>query len=359
MRIVELAEILAALDVDAALEAIEEGFRRYSAGDVESMSVGYLGFRDPPGDCHVKGAHLRGDDVFVVKLATGFYRNPQMGLPTSGGFVTVMSARTGEVLAILRDQGQLTDQRTAMAGAIAARAIARRGSRVLGVVGAGMQARLQAELIARVLGLKTVLVWARNAERAAVLADQLQQAMTSDRAGRGSKKTDSRSDDGGNAGSSARPDTGDSASNSAQAGTGGHISVTSVSLPELCERADVIVTTTPSTEPILTAEMIRPGTRIVAVGADAPGKRELDVQLTARARLIVDSRDQCIDHGEAGWAVRAGLIDPRSLIELGEWLAKPTAFNDDEIVIADLTGLGVQDVQIAKQVWQRLAAASG
>jgi ornithine cyclodeaminase len=340
VRIVELPEILAALDVGAALDAIEESFRRYSAGDVASMSVGYLGFRDPPGDCHVKGAHLRGDEVFAVKLATSFYRNPQAGLPTSSGFVAVMSARTGEMLAILHDRGQLTDQRTAMAGAIAARAIARRGSRVLGVIGAGVQARLQGELIARVLGLKTVLVWARNADRAAALSDQLRKVV----AGVGDGTCDGESGDGANT------DDGERGRNG--------VTAEAVSLAELCERADLIVTTTPSTEPILTAEMIRSGTRIVAVGADAPGKRELDVHLTARARLIVDSRDQCIDHGEAGWAVRAGLIEPRSLIELGEWLAKPVAFNDAEIVVADLTGLGIQDVQIAKQVWQRLAASS-
>ena len=127
-----------------------------------------------------------------------------------------------------------------------------------------------------------------------------------------------------------------------------------VSLPELCARADVIVTTTPSTEPLVMSDMIGAGKRIVAVGADSPGKRELDVALVARARVIVDSRAQCIDHGEAGWAVRAGLIDPAALIELGALLTSPIAFRDDEIVIADLTGVAIQDVAIARSVWSRL-----
>src|SRR5262245_28937474 len=173
MRVVALPEILAALDEQEALRAIEEGFRRFSAGEVDSMAVGHLPFGDPPGDCHVKGARLRGDDVFVVKVATGFYRNTERGLPNSNGFMAVLSARTGEVHAILHDEGQLTDLRTAMAGAIAARAIARRGSKVLGVVGAGVQARLQAQLIARTLGLPTVLFWARSDARARVLAGDL------------------------------------------------------------------------------------------------------------------------------------------------------------------------------------------
>lgn len=307
MRVVALPEILAALDEDAALAAVASGFQRFSAGQVQVAAVGHLAFADAPGDCHIKSAHLAGDDVFVVKLATSFYRNPERGLSSSNGFMAVISAETGEILALLHDQGQLTDRRTAMAGAIAARAIARPGSATLGVVGAGIQARLQARLIARILGLRTVLVWARNGDRAAALA----------------------ADVGGEA----------------------------VGLPELCARADLIVTTTPSTAPLLTAEMVRPGHRIVAVGADSPGKQELEAAILAKARIVVDSRAQCLDHGEAGWAVRAGLVDPASLIELGDLLDAPIAFDADEIVVADLTGVAVQDAEIAKVVWQGLQRA--
>jgi ornithine cyclodeaminase len=308
VRVVELPEILAALDEKAALAAVEAGFRRMAAGEADLMAVGYLGFQDPPGSCHVKGGYLHGDAVFVVKVVSGFYRNSELGLPNSSGFMAVMSARTGELLAILRDQGRLTDLRTAMAGAIAARSIAKPGSKVLGIVGAGVQAKLQGELVARVLNLPTVLVWARQDKRATALAAEL-------------------------------------------AGE-------AVSLPALCARADIIVTTTPATEPILTAAMIRPGTRIVAVGADSPGKRELDVELVAKSRVIVDSREQCVDHGEAGWAVRAGRIDPAELLELGKLLAAPVAFGADEIVIVDLTGVAVQDIQIAQAVWSRISGGA-
>ena len=304
MRVIELPEILAALDETQALAAVEDGFRRLAAGEGQIMAVGHLAFADPPGDAHVKGGYLAGDPVFVVKLATSFYHNPEVGLESSNGLMAVISARTGEVQAILHDQGRLTDLRTAMAGAVAGRAIARPGSTVLGVVGAGIQARMQADLLARTLGLDTTLLWARNPERASEAA----------------------------------------AAVGAQA----------VSLEELCARADLIVTTTPSTEPILTAALVRPGTRIVAVGADSPGKRELELALTAKARIVVDSRPQCVAHGEAGWAVRAGLVDEADLMELGEILTRPVAFADDEIVVADLTGVGVQDVQIAKSVWRKL-----
>ena len=231
MRVVTLPEILAALDHDAALQAVESAFRRFHAGQSQVTAVGHLGFDAPPGDCHVKGAYMAGDDVFVIKLATSFYQNPARGLSSSNGFMAVMSAKTGEVEALLHDQGRLTDERTAMAGAIAARAIARPDSTTLGIVGAGIQGDLQARLVARVLGLKTVLIWARNADRAAALAKKVGGA--------------------------------------------------AVDLAELCARADVIITTTPSTAAILTDAMIRPGTRIIAVGADTPGKQELDPKILA------------------------------------------------------------------------------
>lgn len=304
MRVVGLAEIRAALDEAAALAAVEEAFRRYSAGGAQVTPVGHLGFSDPPGDCHVKSAAVQGDDVFVIKVATGFYKNPERGLPASNGFMAVMSTRTGEVLALLHDEGYLTDQRTAMAGAIAARAIARAGSRTLGVVGTGVQARLQGKLIARHLRLDRVLVWGRHGGRAGTLAGEL----------------------GGQA----------------------------TTLQDLCARSDVIVTTTPATEPLLTTDMIQAGARIVAIGADSPGKQELDARILERAFVVVDSRSQCIDHGEAGWAVRAGLVDEADLVELGALLVSPMSFRDDEIVVADLTGVAVQDVAIARSVWSRL-----
>ncbi len=305
MRIVELPEILAALDEDAALAAVESGFRRLHAFEAQVAAVGHLSFPDPPGDCHIKSAHMAGDELFVIKVATGFHHNPTLGMPASNGFMAVMSARTGEVLGMLRDQGQLTDRRTAMAGTIAARVIHRPGSDILGIVGAGTQARLQARLIARHLKLKTVLVWARNPHAAAAFAAEVGGA--------------------------------------------------AVSLSELCARAQLIVTTTPSTEPLLTSDMITAGKRIVAVGADAPGKRELEPAILARARVVVDSCAQCIDHGEAGWAVRAGLLEPACLIELGALLTVPIEFAAEEIVVADLTGVAVQDVAIATSVWSRLA----
>jgi ornithine cyclodeaminase len=304
MLLVAYPEILQSIDEQEALAAVKEGFLRQARGELDLMAIGHFDFSEQAGDCHVKGGYLHGDPVFVVKLATSFYRNADRGRDPSNGFVSVMSAVTGEVVAILHDHGRLTNLRTAMAGTLAAQSIARAGTRVLGIVGSGTQAELQAQWISRALGIDNVLVWARNPTKAAALAVRI------------------------------------------------HAEV--VALDELCARADMIVTTTASTQPLVTSAMVRAGTRIVAVGADAPGKRELDTPLMARARIVADVRAQCVDHGETGWAVRAGVVDPADVLELATLLAHPLDFASEDIVVADLTGVAVQDVQIAKVVLDRV-----
>ena len=308
MKLFAQNEIRKGFNEDAALSAVEIAFRAMHQGKAQIMAVGHLAFSEPPGDCHVKGAHLADDEVFVVKLACGFYKNPDRGISSSNGFMAVISASTGEVLGLLHDEGWLTDQRTAIAGAIAARAIARPQARTLGIVGAGIQAGLQAYWISRVLKLQTTLIWARDPQRANQLADKLGGA--------------------------------------------------AASLEELCERSDIIVTTTPSTKPLLMSNMVHDGARIVAIGADSPGKQEIETGLTARCKIVVDSIPQCVAYGEAGWAVRAGLLDASNLFELGALLTTPIKFSDRDVVVADLTGVAVQDVAIAKSVWQQLKKTS-
>lgn len=304
MKLVHLPDIEAALDEDEAMDAIAEAFIRLHQGKAALTSVGYLSFPHADGDCHVKSGWLTGDDEFVVKVATGFYRNPELGLPSSNGFMAVLSARTGELLAVLDDQGWLTDMRTALTAAIAASAIVPEGAKTIGVVGAGRQAQLQARIVAKKLGASDVLLWARDATKAQAVARQ--------------------------------------------------IGADAVELHELCARADLVLTTTPSAQPILDATLIRPGMRLVAVGADAPGKRELNLSGVRALQLIVDAPAQCVEHGETAWVIRDGQMKVGDLIELGALLMEPRSFPADAIVVADLTGVAVQDVAIARCVWSRI-----
>lgn len=304
MRIIELEALLDAVDEPRLVQELEDAFVRYSAGEAQVMAVGHLGFEARSGDCHVKGAHLAGDDLFAVKFVNSFAA-PASGEPGSDGFIILSSAQTGQVVALLRDHGALTDIRTALTGAIVARAIAAEGTRTLGIVGSGKQAQMQAEAIRRHLPIERVLVSARRPDRAEALAALL----------------------------------------------GGE----SADLQQLCAEADIIVTATAARAPLFPADWVRPGTRIIALGADAPGKQELDPALVASAAVVADSRTQCFDHGEIGWAARDGLLDPAGVIELGELLARRNRFPADRTVVADLTGVAVQDLAIAKAVWRTLA----
>ncbi|MBA4136287.1 MAG: hypothetical protein C0518_03100 [Opitutus sp.] len=308
MRIVSLSEIKLRVSTAAAIAAVEEGFVAYSRGEVTVPPVGHLGFEQPPGDVHIKYGHRRGDDMFVVKIASGFYDNPKLGLPSSNGLMLVFSAQTGAPEAVLLDEGWLTDLRTAAAGAVAAKHLAPRDVGEIGIVGAGVQARWQLDLLRHVTSCRRAVVWARDFSKAhafAVEGFEIEAVRT---------------------------------------------------LEELAARARLIVTTTPSREALLRAEMIHPGTHITAVGADAPGKQELDPALFARAAVrAVDSRSQCLHHGDSAHALRAGLVRETDFAELGEIIAgtRPGRTDENQITIADLTGLAIQDIQVAK-----LAAAN-
>lgn len=308
MKWFDKTAILGAIDDDAAMTAIERAFQIHSRGDVQSIAVGHLRFDRPPGDFHVKGAHIDGSPLFAIKMASNFFDNPTIGLPSSNGMMLVFDAATGTPLGTLLDEGELTDLRTAIAGAIAARLIAPSRPSVLGVIGAGTQAGLQARWIARTLGIDNVRIWARDPARAISLAHKL--------------------------------------------GTAGHLARTDTSIADLCRDADIIVTTTASREALIGPEHLRPGLRIVAIGADASGKREVASEIIEAADvLLTDSTRQCLAYGECHGLTNTGKIE-----EMGAVLARTRSLDlpRDSIAVADLTGIGVQDAAIAELAWKGL-----
>ncbi|AHG92226.1 ornithine cyclodeaminase/mu-crystallin (plasmid) [Gemmatirosa kalamazoonensis] len=310
VRILSAEESERAVDASALLDEIARGFVDYSAGRVAVPPVGHLGFDDPPGDLHVKYGHVRGDDVFVIKVATGFPGNVARGLPTGDGAMLVLDARTGLLRAILLDHARLTDLRTAAAGAVAARALARRDASVIGLLGAGVQALLQLRLLAHVTPARAVLVWNRTRERAESLV--------------------------------------------AEAALLGFNASVAPDAATVAATADLLVTTTAARAPLFPADAVRPGTHVTAVGADAPGKQELDPALFGRADLVVvDSRAQCADHGELSHALAAGVVRADTVRELGEVLADRVQRAEESITVCDLTGVAVQDIVIARHVLAR------
>ena len=310
MKILNLKQIKACLDIDAAVEAIEQGYIAYSEKRATVPPVGHLGFTDPAGDCHIKYGYIHGDDIFVIKVAHGFYGNQAPGLPGSTGMMIVCSAKSAEFKALLLDECYLTDIRTAIAGLIAARLMAPRQITAIGILGTGVQARLQLELLKKCTSTRRVYVWGRSRDSADACAHDMQAA------GFNAEPVESPSD--------------------------------------IADRCNLIITATAARQPLLTADSIRPGTHITAVGADAPGKQELDPDIFKIADIVaVDSRSQCIDHGEVAQAVSRNLVTENQLIELGHMLQRPTLARSSQtqITVTDLTGVAVQDIQIAKAVY--------
>lgn len=309
MKTVARDRIEQAIDAEAAVAAIEQAYRDHSTGRIISLPVSHMRFDDPPGDIHVKGAHIEDARHFAVKIASSFYDNPGRGLPSSDGIMMLFDRATGRPELLLDDRGWLTDLRTAIGGAIAARLIAPAAPRTLGIVGTGTQAALQARWISRLLDMERILIWGRDTAKSEAMAASL-----------GADNIDVR---------------------------------TEATLDALVAEADIVITTTPAREPIITAEMARPGLRIVAVGADAPGKREIDRRLVGAANLVlVDARDQCAAYGECA----DGAASPDRMIEIGEALLPGGMphLSDEVIAIADLTGIGAQDAAIAAVAGARL-----
>lgn len=294
---------------------MEEGFAAYSRGEVVVPPVGELVFEDPPGDVHIKYGYIRDDEHFVVKIASGFSRNPELGLPPYSGLMLVFDQRTGELEAVLLDEGHLTNVRTADAGAVVAKHLAPATVEAIGVLGTGVQARMQVERLRDVVDCREVVVWGRSPEK----VDAYLREMT-------------------------------------EAGW----DVEAVADPaDVAARSNLIVTATAATEPLLAADAVREGTHITAMGSDTHTKNELHPEILGRAeRVVADSVSQCRERGEVAHALAAGVLSEDEVVELGDVIrgAAPGREGESDVTVADLTGVAVQDIQIAKAVYRALVS---
>lgn len=319
-KVLELDEIKRLIDVPKLIQAIEDGFVLYSEDKVVVPPVGFLRFEQPPGSVHIKYGFVKNDDVYVLKMASGFNDNAALGLPVADGLILVFSQKTGHLEVILLDKAWLTDMRTAAAGAVVAKHLAPKKIDHIGIVGTGVQARMQLELLKDVVDSQSCFIWGRDPKKVQRTIEDLR-ANESIRAW-GLELKAAREID------------------------------------ELVSQCRLIVTTTSATKPLIRADQVRKGTHITAMGADDHGKQELEAELLARAdRVVADSVSQCIDHGECFHAVKAKLIAESSILELGDVIKNPAIgrTREDQITVADLTGVAIQDIQIAKMVNQMLS----
>ncbi|RDE08674.1 ectoine utilization protein EutC [Pelagibacterium lacus] len=302
----------------AAIDCVEDAFRALAGGKVVMPPILRLDIAEANGEVDVKTAYVPGLASFAIKVSPGFFDNPKIGLPSTNGLMVVLSARTGLLEALLLDNGYLTDVRTAAAGAVAARHLARKDATTAAIIGAGMQARLQLEALLAVRKITSVRIWARDRAKAEDFARHATQKLKL-------------------------------------------AALVSGSAEGAVRGADIIVTTTPSTAPLVLSEWLTPGQHLTAMGSDAEHKNEIDPALVARAELYVaDSLAQTRRLGELHHAIAAGLVAPeQSFVELGAIVAGtvPGRQTETDITFADLTGTGVQDTAIATLARQRAEAA--
>ncbi len=299
------------------IDVVERAFAALASGKVVMPPILSMAIPEVNGEVDVKTAYIPGFDGFAIKVSPGFFDNPKLGLPSLNGLMILFSARTGLVEALLLDNGYLTDVRTAAAGAVAARHLAPRIVTTAGVLGTGVQARLQIQAAHLVRPFGKALVWGRDIDKARACASDIAAVL--------GITAEARAD-----------------------------------AESVVAESQLVITTTPAEEPVLRSAWLHPGLHITAMGSDQAGKNELEPAALARADLYVADRvSQCEVLGELRSAIRAGLWAGGTPPELGEIVtgARPGRTSEDQVTICDLTGTGAQDTAIATFAVQAARAA--
>jgi len=303
------AEIRSCVSLDdKAMTAVARGFTCLAEGKATLPPIIRIDIPENRGEVDIKTAYIHGLDRFAIKVASGFLDNHLLGLPYGSGMMVIMSARTGFLEALLLDNGYLTDLRTGIAGAIAARYLAPEKIDTAGVIGSGTQARYQIKALKLVRDFRRLLAYGIVPEQVDRYVQEMQNELG--------------------------------------------VEVVKADHPEqVIRHSDFVVTATPSRDPYLKAEWLHPGMHITCMGADAEHKQELYPEVFGRAdRIVCDRKSQCFRLGELHHALEAGVIAVEDEIyELGELTAGrlPGRQSDDQITVCDLTGVGVQDTAIA------------
>lgn len=307
-RVLQESELwqLVPLDLEA-VSCIEHAFSSLATGAVATVVAPRLDIADHNGQVYVKSAYIPGLEGFAVKVNPAFFDNPAKGLPSVGGLMLFFRADNGLIDTVLLDNAYLTNIRTAAAGAVAAKYLARDNAESAAILGAGVQAHLQLEALRLVRPIRKARIWSLRHDDAVNAATELTARL-------------------------------------------GFPVTTAGSAAEAVKDADVVVTTTPATEPILQDEWVGPGQHITAMGADAESKNEIDPAIIARSVYVADSLGQTRQVGELHHAIDKGLVGKDDgFPELGDIVCgrAPGRGSHDDITVCDLTGVGVQDTAIA------------
>jgi alanine dehydrogenase len=312
VRLLSDGDVKRLFSMKDAIPAVEHVFAEYAEGRVEMPSKIYLNV-EGYGDFRAMPAYVPPIGTAGIKWVSVHPDNPSKGLPTVMATTLLNDPQTGKLLCVI-NASSLTDMRTGAAGGVAAKYLARRDSSVIGIIGSGHQAWTQALAYREVFGdrIKLVKVYSRHPEHADAFAGRVRAEL-------------------------------------------GYDAQAYKTAQEVAD-SDIVATVTSARRPVLIADWVKPGTHINAIGADAPGKQELDSMLTIKGRIFVDSIEQASHSGEINVPWRQGLLNKNKLAgTIGEVITGkiPGRTSDEEITIFDSTGLAIQDMAVGHVVYGR------
>ena len=291
---------------------IEEAFKNLALDKVTMPPILRLDIEKYHGESDVKTAYIEGLDSYAIKVASGFFNNSKIGLPSSNGLMILLDSKTGVIKSILLDKGYLTDIRTAVAGAIAAKYLSNPNSKKVGIIGAGIQAKLQLEALTLVRNIDTAFIWTRKSDKLSKFIENIKRL---------------------------------------------NINIQICLSPEeVVKQSEILITTTPSKSPLIKNEWLKKGLHITAMGSDAEQKNELDPFIIKECDLYIpDSLSQTRILGELHHAIKNNLVSSNeNFYELGDVILDPNLGRKrkEDITVCDLTGTGVQDTAIARQAYE-------
>jgi len=299
---------------ESVIAGIEKGFSELQKGNATVPPIMMIPVPEKTGEVDIKSAFISGIDRMAIKVASGFFENHKVGLPSASGQMLVLSSETGFLEGVLLDNGYLTQVRTGAAGAVAAKYLAPKDCSNAGVIGSGTQARFQMRALKLVRDVKTIRMFSLD-------SDEVRDAYVKEM--------------------------------SAELG----IEVLKAgSAEEVVRESSVVVTTTPARKGYIKAEWLHPGLHITSMGADTEEKQELQVEVLGKADLLVcDLKSQVFRLGEMRSGIESGVISEDSpIVELGELVngLHPGRSDENQITVCDLTGVGVQDTMIAIKAYE-------
>lgn len=306
-------EIRGLISMKEVIGTVEEAYRAFNSDQVEQP--GYIGMHlpSPRGEIDFKLSYYKANEVISMKASSGAFADNVAihSLPPNMGTILLFSGKTGALVCVM-DGSLITGLRTGAAGAVSVKALARKDATKLTSIGTGIQARMQIRAINEVMKIGQIHAFDRSPASLSAF------------------KADIESEFG--------------------------IPVTMAqSMKEAVEQADILITTTRGAGPVIEAGWVKPGTHIVAIGADQQGKQEFDPEIFRHAKIVNDSMTQCIGKGETQHALRLHIITQDQIHgEIGEILlgTKPGRENDVEITLFDSTGMAIQDNTTAGKIYR-------